>query len=98
MAGSNRCRGRAVENDHTCNEIYSSTLRPPSPPSFLGSTSLFAVIYCTIFVPYDMSFAPPKGMVMKGIDMAIEMFFITEMIINFFTSYFDDNGEEVCFS
>lgn len=100
-------------------------------------------------VPYDMTFEPPKGRIMTGIDIGIEMFFISEMVtifaisplvlrvrmllahsldrnrdcqseiaerdrarlhmyvvtdfyallstqcINFFTSYFDDTGQEV---
>ena len=58
-------------------------------------SSLFAVIYCTIIVPYDMAFQPPPTMHMRLIDVVIEIFFLCEMCINFFTSYFDDTGEEV---
>jgi hypothetical protein len=45
------------------------------------STSLFAVMFCTIMVPYDMCFEPPKGKIMTGVDIAIEAFFISEMVI-----------------
>ena len=48
--------------------------------------SLFAVIYCTFLVPYDMCFAPEKSFVLIAIDMGIEAFFISEIVLNFFTS------------
>jgi hypothetical protein len=48
--------------------------------------SLFAVIYCTFLAPYDMCFAPEKSFVLIAIDMGIEAFFISEIVLNFFTS------------
>ena len=38
-------------------------------------------MFCTIMVPFDMCFEPPKGKVMTGVDIAIEFFFIAEMVI-----------------
>lgn len=37
-------------------------------------------MFCTIMVPYDMCFEPPKGRIMTGVDIAIEFFFISEMV------------------
>ena len=63
--------------------------------TFIDFTSLFAVIFCTIMVPYDMSFEPPRGLAIRAVDVGIESFFILELFMNFFTSYFDDHGEEI---
>lgn len=58
-------------------------------------TSLFAVVFCTFIVPFDMSFSPDKGTALIGIDIGIECFFITEIFMNFFTSFLDEDGEEI---
>ena len=55
--------------------------------------SLLAVLYCTFSVPYDMCFNPPSTNVFSCIDMAIEAFFVTDIVLNFFTSYQDHCGE-----
>ena len=57
--------------------------------------SLTAVIYCTFAVPYDMTFDPPKGVVASAIDMGVEVFFMTEIVLNFFTSYINEDGVEI---
>ena len=48
--------------------------------TIIDFASLFAVIYCTIIVPYDMCFTPPKGIALVAVDVAIEMFFLCEMV------------------
>jgi hypothetical protein len=59
-------------------------------------TSLFAVLFCTFSVPYDMCFEPPKSNPASIIDMIVEAFFLIEICLNFFTTYIDaDDGEEV---
>jgi len=63
--------------------------------TFIDFTSLFAVIFCTVMVPYDMAFEPPRGLAIRAVDVGIESFFILELFLNFFTSYFDDTGEEI---
>ena len=57
----------------------------PGPPD---RTSLVAVVYCTVMVPYDMTFDPPKGLAMTAIDIGIEMFFICDLVIVFAISRF----------
>ena len=58
--------------------------------------SLFAVLFCTFSVPYDMCFSPPKSNPSSITDMVVEAFFIIEIFLNFFTTYIDtDDGEEV---
>lgn len=61
----------------------------PGPPD---RTSLVAVLYCTVMVPYDMTFDPPKGLAMTAIDIAIEMFFICDLVIVFAISPFVLHG------
>jgi len=64
--------------------------------SFWDITSLFAVLYCTFSVPYDMCFEPPKSNASSIVDMVVEAFFLIEICLNFFTTYIDsDDGEEV---
>eukprot|EP00960_Hanusia_phi_P039023 753705-Hanusia_phi.AAC.3 len=55
--------------------------------------SLIAVLYCTFSVPYDMCFNPPSTKVFSCVDIAIEAFFMTDVVSNFFTSYQDHCGE-----
>lgn len=58
--------------------------------------SLFAVLFCTFSVPYDMCFDPPKSLPASAVDMAVEAFFLIEICMNFFTTYLDaDDGEEI---
>ncbi|KAJ1478429.1 hypothetical protein T484DRAFT_1817665 [Baffinella frigidus] len=69
--------------------------------------SLIAVIYCTFMVPYDMTFDPPASAgVSSAIDMSVEVFFMTEILLNFvffmteillnfFTSYINEDGVEI---
>lgn len=58
-------------------------------------SSLIMVLYCTFSVPYDMCFEPPKSDPASIVDLIVEAFFIIEIFLNFFTTYFDpDDGEE----
>jgi hypothetical protein len=59
-------------------------------------SSLLLVLFCTFSVPYDMTFEPPKSRAASAVDMMVEAFFIIEIHLNFFTTYFDaDDGTEV---
>jgi len=63
--------------------------------TFIDIVSLVLVLFCTVAVPYDMSFEPPKGLAMRGVDVGIEIFFLCEMFMNFITSYYMEDGSEV---
>jgi hypothetical protein len=64
--------------------------------SFWDICSLVLVLYCTFSVPYDMCFEPPKSDAASIVDLIVEAFFIIEIFLNFFTTYFDpDDGEEI---
>ena len=73
---------RASVAFHTSLSHFASA---PGPPD---RTSLVAVVYCTVMVPYDMTFDPPKGLAMTAIDIGIEMFFICDLVIVFAISLF----------
>eukprot|EP00961_Rhodomonas_salina_P107348 1445332-Rhodomonas_salina.1 len=58
-------------------------------------TSLCAVLYCTFVVPFQMTFDPPQTELLSIIDISIEVFFISEICLNFFTSYVNSDGDEI---
>ena len=60
--------------------------------------TIILVVYNTFSVPFDAAFGDPNNPVVSitWLNTVIDVFFCVDVVINFRTSYFDNNeGEEI---
>ncbi|KAK3271480.1 hypothetical protein CYMTET_20173, partial [Cymbomonas tetramitiformis] len=53
------------------------------------------VMYNTVFIPYQMSFKTPPSEVREAFEVVIDLLFLLDIVLNFYTAYFDSNGRLV---